>query len=289
MEIRFATARDLEDVRYIWKICFSDSETYMNLFFSTMYVPGNTLLAVEENKVIGALQFFYREICFENKTISSAYIGGVSVLPDFQGKGIASKLMLQCETVLSAQGVSLLFLVPAVFPIYRRLGYTPLSCLTDISGKSEDLKPFITENGSLFSAPFPFSVYEHFQKSCSLSLKREETQVKKAIELSENALIKVTENADGYLIYKEENGLLLGLECIYETESAFREILGFIYAKRNDVSDFRLRMPTSCNARWILFDKAFTETRYPHILAKAIDGHVPSFSDKHYINMIGWF
>ncbi len=290
MKIRFATPEDLAAVRRIWKICFGDTEAYMNLFFSAVYNRENTLIAADGDRVIGTLQMFFREFLYEGRKLPAAYIGGVAVMPEYRNGGIASRLMLAAEDVLSKTGVSVLFLAPATFSIYRRLGYSPLSCLSDFSGKTEALSPFIAPDSALYETDKPpQKIYDTFQRKCSLSLMRNAEIYRKAFVLCENASLMVTPDENGYLLFRKQNDCLLGLECIFETEAALREILGFIWTQRDAFPTFRLRMPTFGDTRRVLFDKAFTETRYPHVMVKALSGDIPLYSEKNYINMLGWF
>lgn len=290
MGIRFASPRDIHDVRHIWKTCFGDTEAYMDLYFSNMYQHENTLLYIKDGKAAGSLQFFLHEMKCGTLETSAAYIGGVAVLPAYRKCGIASALMEETEHILSERGIKLLFLVPATFSIYRRLGYAPFSCLSDITGKTKALLPFITDKKCIReSKDFPLSLYEKFGSDFDFILKRNQTEMYRALTLCENPSVVYTEDNAGYLIYKEENGLFLGLECLFKTESAFRELLTFIYSRREACPSFRLRFPRENKARRILFDSAFSETVYPHVMIKALDGITPSYSDKHYINMLGWF
>jgi len=290
MQIRFATPEDTHDVRHIWKTCFGDTEAYMDLYFSALYQHENTLLCIKSGKPAGSLQFFLHEMKCGTQKTSAAYIGGVAVLPAYRKCGIASALMEEAEHILSKRGIKLLFLVPATFSIYRRLGYAPFSCLSDITGKTEALLPFISDKICIReSKDFPLSLYEKFEGDFDFILKRNQAQMHQALALCENPSVIYTADNAGYMIYKEENGLFLGLECLFKTESAFRELLAFIYSHREASPSFRLRLPRENKARRILFDSAFSETVYPHVMIKAPDGITPTYSDKNYINMLGWF
>ena len=76
-----------EQVKALWRICFQDSEEFIDLYFRLRYK--NEVNAVIQNgdKVVSALQMLPYPMTFCGKTVQTSYI---SMLISLEGEGITS-------------------------------------------------------------------------------------------------------------------------------------------------------------------------------------------------------
>lgn len=285
MQVELAAPADTPEIRQIWKTCFGDTDSYMNAFFKAVYSPSQTLVCRHAQAVIGAAQFFPHTALVHGKEEAWAYIGGVSVLPRYRGQGVATKLLEVLENMLFSDGFSTLFLVPARFSIYRRMGYTGLSCLSDFTGKTEALRSFVEAAPLPEAAFFPCHSYDQFISDCPVALKRTIKSLDMATALLEGASLAAIGD-EGYMLYKEANNTFTAYECVYQSEEALRRLLGRIAL--SPCENFCIRSRCDGMLRKILFDAAFCESHYPHVMQKS-KGEAPPFSTNNYINMLGWF
>ncbi len=291
MEIVFAKPADTNAVRSLWKICFGDTDAYMDAYFSSVYNPRYTLLAKVNGITVGALQMLPRPLCIHGETVKSAYIGGVSVLPAFRKNGIATALMGYAEDNLRQDGFLVSFLSPLRFAFYEKMGYSCSGFLSEFSGEIRALAPFTANDMRLRPVlGNPICAYTAFASQSALYMDRKLSFYQNEIlPLSEDAKYISTEKDTGYMIYREHGDTLFVSELIYKDETALRNLLGFIYAQREHVSRFSIRTASRNTLRQFLCEGTITEKRFPHTMAKALSPICLPDSMDTYINMIGWF
>ncbi len=291
MEISFATDLDKKDVRAIWQYCFQDTDSYLDAYFSHVYKTKNTIVARDKDTIVAAMQIIPHFISIHNKEYKGTYIGGVSVLPSHRGKGVASSLMQYAEKYMRENQIDISFLVPFRFEFYKKLGYTCISFLSEISGEISELRPFILTDGLLspVSCP-PLKAYSKFIEKFPLHLKRNShTYTDEIFRLCSDAYCYTLDSDEGYILYTLQNSTFTVLECVYSNEISLRRLLGFIYAHRSEVRNFRIRTSSNGEIRKILCENVFEEKRYPHAMGKAFTKAPFPDCMENYINMLGWF
>jgi ribosomal protein S18 acetylase RimI-like enzyme len=108
IQFRFATINDLSTLYNIESKCFPTAEaaTYESIKARLSTFPKSFVLAVYENEVIGFINGsittelalpdkLYHDVNLHNKAGMYQTIFGLDVLPEFQHKGVATKLMLE--------------------------------------------------------------------------------------------------------------------------------------------------------------------------------------------------
>ncbi len=289
MEIRFALPSETAYTREIWKCCFGDTDSFLDAFFQNMYASSQTLVCLDAGRPVGSLQFRPRTLLVEGNPIESVYIGGVGVLPAFRSRGIASKMLKTAHEIAKERNLLFPFLAPAPgrFSFYRQLGYASLTTLSDYTGQTEALLPFIHKETLPTPASIPpLSAYETFIKGRPLALVRTTDSLARSLSLFEGAKVVALEGDGGYLLYEEHKDEFFAYECVYRDEEVLRQLLGFI--AQSQCKNFRIRASSDVVLRRLLFDNAISETRYPHIMVHP-EGQCPAFSADSYINMLGWF
>ena len=103
MEIRKAKKSDLSDLFELEKICLKHPYLEKDVLYELEDNPvSNILVASMDNLVIGYIDYW---ITFDSSTICR-----ICVLPEYRNKGIATKLLSNCENELKNQNVEFLTL-----------------------------------------------------------------------------------------------------------------------------------------------------------------------------------
>lgn len=113
-------------VRHMWKICFEDTDAFIDLFFSQKYRHENTLVYFEQGEAVASLQMLPYTITFCGREIPFAYLAGLCTLPEHRKKGYMAHLIYEAHRVLKEREIPLAILVPAedwLFGFYERFDY----------------------------------------------------------------------------------------------------------------------------------------------------------------------
>lgn len=124
--IRFANEHTAPLVRQMWKICFEDTEEFMDIYFHYKYRNENTLIYFEGDKAVASLQMLPYTISFYREIIPFAYLAGLCTLPEYRERGYMSKLIKEAHRVIAERNVPLAILIPAedwLYGFYERYGY----------------------------------------------------------------------------------------------------------------------------------------------------------------------
>lgn len=130
IKIRQENKEDFESVFHLIEKAF-EKEEYSDhkeqflverLRRSEAFIPELSIVAEVEDKVVGHILFTKLEIKNETQTFHSLALAPVSVLPEFQGKGIGSKLILYGHKVAKDLGYKSVILLGHQ-DYYPRFGY----------------------------------------------------------------------------------------------------------------------------------------------------------------------
>ena len=89
MEIRLGNFDEKDTLRKIWKDVFDEDEFYLDYKFSSRFSPLCSCVACVEGEIAGTVHF---DILYINGE-KVAYINGVSVLPEYRHKKLATKML----------------------------------------------------------------------------------------------------------------------------------------------------------------------------------------------------
>lgn len=118
-----------EKVKELWKLCFNDSEEFIDMYFRLRYNNDVNLAIQSGEEVIAALQMLPYPMTFGEAEINTAYISGACTHPDFRNRGVMHELLSQAFTRMLHNDVVLSTLIPAepwLFSYYARNGYAPI-------------------------------------------------------------------------------------------------------------------------------------------------------------------
>ncbi len=102
VEISQASIKDLGDLRNLEKICFPVDQWPLIDLIGVLSLPGIIRLkAVLDGLFVG---FIAGTV---NRKTSVGWITTIAVLPDYQNRGIAQKLLNECETLMNLKTIKL--------------------------------------------------------------------------------------------------------------------------------------------------------------------------------------
>lgn len=155
--IRYATDQDVLDLKKIWKICFKDTDEFINLYFAYKYKNTNTIVYIDNNKVVASLYMIPYTINFYSHEIPFYYLSGLSTLPEYREKGYMSQLIYQAHEIMKERGISLSILIPAeewLYNYYSKFNYKKVF--------ESSNEPVISIKNILDSATDFRSAYQYF-------------------------------------------------------------------------------------------------------------------------------
>ena len=63
-----------DEVKALWKLCFTDSDEFTDLYFDLRYKDDINMAVREEGKIISALQMISYPMTFCGETIATSYV-----------------------------------------------------------------------------------------------------------------------------------------------------------------------------------------------------------------------
>lgn len=164
--IRLADNTTQALVRDMWKICFGDSDSYMDIYFREKYQNENTLIYFESDKAVSSLQMLPFLFTFHHAEIPIAYYSGLSTLPEARKKGYMAALIRKSFDELFEKEIPLGVLVPqneGLFKFYEPFGFSQ----TFHAGIAlPDLQKIVTESGNLEEAYERFDSFFRHRDMC---------------------------------------------------------------------------------------------------------------------------
>ncbi|NLC44673.1 MAG: GNAT family N-acetyltransferase [Clostridiales bacterium] len=121
--IRLAREGDTPQIRDLWSYCFDDSPEFIDFFFNTCYLPGNTLIAEEGDRIQSSLQLLPYRMQLRGREVPVYYIVGVGTWPEYRGQGLVKKLLLYADNVMKERGYDISILLPFQYDFYRKYGW----------------------------------------------------------------------------------------------------------------------------------------------------------------------
>lgn len=115
-----------EQVRQLWKQCFSDSDEFIELYFRMRYTDELNSYIESDGKVVAALQRLPYPMTCGEKVLSTSYISGACTHPAYRNQGIMKLLLAEAHRRMYEDGVVLSTLIPAeewLKAYYAKSGY----------------------------------------------------------------------------------------------------------------------------------------------------------------------
>lgn len=126
-EIRLAQKGDMIQQREIWKLCFRDSDTYIDFYYTHRYKEAETMLLLQDGKIFSMLTMMPVRIRDTHKqSFPAAMLYAVATHPQYQRKGFSTQLINFTHQYLKMKENTFTVLVPSeqgLFDFYRGQGY----------------------------------------------------------------------------------------------------------------------------------------------------------------------
>ncbi len=153
-----------EETKDLWKLCFNDSDAFIDLYFSQRYKDDINVCIRQDNKVVAALQMIPYPMTCMGKVIPTSYISGACTHPDYRKQGLMRCLLHDTHRRMWQSGAMLSTLIPAeewLFDYYAKSGYASVFAYEEkamlIEGFGEDVPIYKVE-----ACETPDSAHYHY-------------------------------------------------------------------------------------------------------------------------------
>ena len=206
MKIRFARAEDKKIVKQLWSYSFQDSQSYVDYYFSKRYEPLNNIILEDNETIVASLLINPYTLVLNGEEKKLRYIVGVSVFPEYRGKGYSSFLMKQTLSLLQKYKDEMVLLMPIDTSIYRRYGF--INTFFDYSFKMELGKVFLNKTNIRFEKADKRNA-EHIELLLGLYHQEMKKKIAYIKRTKEDFIVRISEweaeGGDIYLMYQENN------------------------------------------------------------------------------------
>lgn len=125
--IRLARKGEILRQKEIWKLCFGDSDSFIDFYYAHRYKEEETAVLLDKEEIIAMLTMMPVKTVFPDKgSVDTAMIYAVATHPGYRNRGAAAQLMSFSNQYLRENKMDLSVLVPAgrkLFDYYRKRGY----------------------------------------------------------------------------------------------------------------------------------------------------------------------
>ena len=142
MKVRYAKKNEKEIAIKFWKDSFKDSEEQIKFYFDNIYNEKNYLVLEDNLKIVSSLHENNYIFNFNNESIKSKYIVGVSSDITMRNKGYMSKLLISMLENSKKKDMPFVFLTPINPRIYRKFGFEYFSNIEYYNFSVEELANF---------------------------------------------------------------------------------------------------------------------------------------------------
>lgn len=125
LEVRSAVLSDKEAYRDLWRICFGDSEQFMDWFFSERFFPEFSSCLLEDGVIMSALQSYPLHVRIRNRILPASMLAGVSTHPERNGRGYMKQIFLHYMQRVRSFGIPIAIHTPAHIPTFFSRGHYP--------------------------------------------------------------------------------------------------------------------------------------------------------------------
>ena len=267
MKIRYAKKSEKEIAIKFWKDSFKDSEEQIKFYFDNIYNEKNYLVLEDNSKIVSSLHENDYIFNFNNKSIKSKYIVGVSSDIAMRNKGYMSKLLISMLEISKKKSMPFVFLTPINPKIYRKFGFEYFSNIEYYNFSIEELANFklpdndysyieINEENKKLYLKDLIKVYNSNMEDKFCYLERDNFYFDKILKEAISDEMKIfilykNKVASAYIIFGlyEENIEIR--ECMALDGISYKEILALIYGYRDYYKNVSLASPNNSNLEFL--------------------------------------
>ena len=267
MKIRYAKKSEKEMAIKFWKDSFKDSEEQIKFYFDNIYNEKNYLVLEDNSKIVSSLHENDYIFNFNNKSIKSKYIVGVSSDIAMRNKGYMSKLLISMLENSKKKDMPFVFLTPINPKIYRKFGFEYFSNIEYYNFSIEELVDFklpdndysyieINEENKKLYLKNLIKLYNSNMEDKFCYLERDNFYFDKILKEAISDEMKIfilykNKLASAYIIFGlyEENIEIR--ECMALDGVSYKEILALIYGYRDYYKNVSLASPNDSNIEFL--------------------------------------
>lgn len=260
MGIRYANKSDKEQVVSLWNYCFDDGEDFVRYYFENVYDENNTIVIEEDEEILSSLQLNKYKIKLRDKDYDVSYIVGVSSKPEVRGLGYMKKLMTHTLEELYKSGEIVSILMAIDYRLYKKYGFDHCYDQIQYNIKTTELSNFkLTsrlKRATLEDAKILSDIYTEAMTDLNGYTVREEVYFRRFIKEieSENGYVYIYEEngSRGYISYYIQDSTFLVRELMYNSMTALKCILGYVYNHNTQCKDTVINSPINDKIRFII-------------------------------------
>ena len=269
MKVRYAKKSEKEIAIKFWKDSFKDNEEQIKFYFDNIYKAKNYLVLEDNSKIVSSLHENDYIFNFNNKSVNSKYIVGVSTDITMRNKDYMSKLLVSMLENSKKKGMPFVFLTPINPKIYRKFSFEYFSNIEYYNFSIKELVNFKLpkedysyieineENKNLYLNDL-IKIYNSNMKDDFCYLERDNFYFDKILKEANSDGMKTfilykNKVASAYIIFSLYEEKIEIRECLALNSISYKEILALIYGYRDYYKNINLASPNNSNIEF-LFD-----------------------------------
>ena len=267
MKIRYAKKSEKEIAIKFWKDSFKDSEEQIKFYFDNIYNEKNYLVLEDNSKIVSSLHENDYIFNFNNESIKSKYIVGVSSDITMRNKGYMSKLLISMLENSKKKDMPFVFLTPINPKIYRKFGFEYFSNIEYYNFSIEELANFklpnndysyveINEKNKKSYLVDLIKIYNSNMEDKFCYLERDDFYFDKILKETSSDEMKTfilykNKVASAYIIFGLYEEKVEIRECMALDSISHKEILALIYGYRDYYRNVSLASPNNSNLEFL--------------------------------------
>ena len=267
MKIRYAKKTEKEIAIKFWKDSFKDSEEQIKFYFDNIYNEKNYLVLEDNSKIVSSLHENDYIFNFNNESIKSKYIVGVSSDITMRNKGYMSKLLISMLENSKKKDMPFVFLTPINPKIYRKFGFEYFSNIEYYNFSIEELANFklpnndysyieINEKNKKSYLVDLIKIYNSNMKDKFCYLERDDFYFDKILKETSSDEMKTfilykNKVASAYIIFGLSEEKVEIRECMALDSISYKEILALIYGYRDYYRNISLASSNNSNLEFL--------------------------------------
>ena len=116
-------ARDLPQIRRVWRECFGDSESFLDVYFSSAARPEDGIGLFHGSTLVSNLFELPMRARVTGQEYVCAFVAGCATLPEWRRRHLLGDLMRAALADMRSREVCVSFLHPSRHSFYRKFGY----------------------------------------------------------------------------------------------------------------------------------------------------------------------
>ncbi len=123
--IRTLTVSDKQEVKELWKMLFSDSDSFTDWYFENRYRPETSVCLEKDGQIVSCMLGSKMILRLRGKELPAMMLSGVSTRPGFERRGYMHQVMAAMLKLCKELEIPLVFDKPVDPAVYRSLGHLP--------------------------------------------------------------------------------------------------------------------------------------------------------------------